>query len=233
MSTSSKPSDPSNIRADNADKLRKDFLDAKKGKAPSKRQYEDVVKEVVEVQPKKQKVSKGDVYRTQQLNQADQAKAVKANKNLQSKIQAIRRYETSKLLGPLIRGNGDKTLLCMKISNEADADLVLNHIREVCANQSPQDKLHGAIVAAAAFIEARSGGSLMGHDINGLAEAFYYSKSDMEQELEEFRCEYGNLINAPWWMRLSVKAAQTTVAVVKRNEGLAISNPLNQPADQE
>lgn len=209
-----------NIRADNADKLKRDFVAAKKGAASGKRPYEEVVKQAVEgpPAPKKAKVTKGDVARTQHLNAVDKANAVKVNKSLQSKMAAIRRYETSKLIGPLLRAHGDKSLLCMKVSNERDADLILDHIRDLCGNQSPQDKLHGAIVACAAFIEHKSDGEVMGQPIHGLTDAFYHSKADLEQELEEFRCEYGNLFSAPWYMRLIVKGAQISKAVVDRNK---------------
>lgn len=148
--------------------------------------------------PKRFKVTAADVKMQQSMN----AKELSANRGFLTKLRILSRYRSDKLLWPIIKENGDGTILKAKEDTEKGVDVKLDHIRSVLSASKVDECLMYALEYGCRGFESVTGeGAMLGMDLRGFTydpqHGVMANKTEIELELSQLKCEYGDWYDNP------------------------------------
>lgn len=211
------------ISTDNADALDKAIIDKKKKakegtKAPKPKTLAERRAEMAAhaelATSTKQKELRLPSAITKKLNRRAETTSARANPNYLAKLGKIKRYKDNRVLSPIIIDNVPGKVYNSDPQTEAECDAVLGAFKEALNAKRMDGKEEYLLALGASAIEKVTGeGALIGMDLKGLTQKVWADREDVRTEMEEFKCEYGGLFRAPWYVRIlqfyAEKAKQT------------------------
>lgn len=200
------------INTDNADVLDKVIIDKKKKakegtKAPKPKTLAERKAEMAAhaelTGAGKQRELKIPAAINKKLNARSQARSARSNPNYLTKLGKIKRFKDNRTLAPIIIEHVPARVYNSDPQTEAECDAVLDAFKEALNAQRMDGKTEYLLAMGAKGIQYATGnGSLIGMNLSGLAEKVWADKEDVRTEIEEFKCEYGGLFKAPWYVRV-------------------------------
>lgn len=135
-----------------------------------------------------------------------------------AKRRILGRYMGCKLW-PVLLQNGDPKILNSRVATEKDLDLILDHIRSTLKTLKIGDYMDSMLYFACdAFDKYSNHGAMFNMNINGFANEVMEHKDDIDVELEEFKCEYGDYMGAPLPLRILGFLSKRAVILDSKNK---------------
>lgn len=222
------------IRADNADQLDAAVHEkkrAKSGKTPKQAAAPKPQKQSATGDPGPSTRPTPSVLRVpasiaKKVAKDDKARAARGNPNYLKKLTIIQRYMDNRMLAPILIDRVSPTVYAHQPKTEEEADAKLQAFKVALNTNRMDNKVdHLLAMAATGVVYATNNGTLFNMDLTGYVERIWADKADVAVELEEFKCEWGSFLSAPWHVRLAMYFVQ------KAKETDSANNFLVQPAD--
>jgi hypothetical protein len=211
------------VTTDNAEALNNEFKEAKKNKGKGPKEL---------TVPGEPKIKEPKLTGKQTANLIAQQQKQEGDKKTSAKLSKIQRYHNHIRLGVKIKEAG---LHKFVDRSEAGVDAHLNDIRHLFSEQHIEGAAHHIVAGTAAAIENFSGkGAAFEHlfgipvNLDGYGAFVAQNQPLFQQEEDEMAVEMGDLLGAPWYIRLIGKLGFAMQAHL-RYKAMAdqpISNPV-------
>lgn len=231
------------ISTDNADALDKVIIDKKKKakegtKAPKPKTLAERKAEMAAhaelAGAAKQRELKIPSAIAKKMNRRAETHSARANPNYLAKLGKIKRYKDNRVLAPIIIDNVPGKVYNSDPQTEAECDAVLGAFKEALNAKRMDGKEEYLLAMGASAIEKVTGeGALIGMDLKGLTQKVWADREDVRTEMEEFKCEYGGLFRAPWYVRILQFYAEKAKQTHDQNNFLAQEVTVPQPPKQQ
>jgi len=202
------------IRADNAEKLNQQLIDRKKAKIGGvKKPRETKEKDAAPAAPTPAML-KVPAAIAKKVNASIAKKANQKNPAYWKKIRTIRNYLDNRVLAPILQANVDPDIIRMTPKTVEEAEEKIQAFKSALNKTTMNEKADKLLEAGGKLIQTCTGnGQMLDMDLTGYVSVIACNKKDAQVELEEFKCEFGDWLSAPWYVRLGMfyfKAAQIT-----------------------
>lgn len=220
------------IRNDNADALDNAIKEKKRARSATPRVRKEPPSNLEPAAPQAPKELRVPAKIAKKITKNDQARANKGNPGYIKKMTIIQRYMDNPLIKSVLHQHVPHAVLQHTPKTEEEADAKLQEFKAALNSKRMDSKIDGLLGLAGSAVEwATDEGKLINMDLSGYAGALLADKDDVALELEEFKCEYGSYLAAPWWMRLGgyflMKAKQVDTANTKFLATMAPDNNTN------
>lgn len=225
------------ISTDNADALDRAIIDKKKkakegNKAPKPKTVAERKAEMAAhaefTGAAKQRELKIPSAIAKKLNRQADSRSARSNPNYLAKLGKIKRYKDNRVLAPIIIENVPGKVYNSDPQTESECDAVLTAFREALNAKRMDGKEEYLLAFGAQGIEKITGeGALIGMNLKGLTQKVWADREDVRTEMEEFKCEYGGLFKAPWYVRILQFYAEKAKQTHEQNDFL--DQAVNQP----
>lgn len=139
------------------------------------------------------------------ISKSDKERAARGNPAFLKKLTIIQRYMDNRTLAPILIDNVAHAVYSHTPKTEEEADAKLDAFKTALNAKRMDSKVDNLLGLGAKAVEwGTDEGRMVGMDLRGFASKVMGDKEELRQEMEEFKCLYGHLLTAPWWMRVGM-----------------------------
>lgn len=155
------------------------------------------------------------------ITKSDKERAARGNPAFLKKLTIIQRYMDNRTLAPILIDNVAHAVYAHSPKTEEEADAKLDAFKTALNAKRMDSKVDNLLGLGAKAVEwGTDEGRLVGMDLKGFAVKVMGDKEELRQEMEEFKCLYGHLLTAPWWMRVGMFYAEKAKDTDSQNKFL-------------